>query len=399
VSSANRPGFLEVVARLSVAVFLIGCVLTGTGLRAPGGRLGAGGTVWDNGPCSVGSVGGQGVYTLDCRRAKTEIPAICCIEDWICSKPGMSCYAASFAGAKRRPSGVLGTAMAQRFRYGKQSDETEDAMTAEASNVQGLANRVEKLERQNRRMKQAGTIILILAAAVVLMGQAPGTRTVEANEFVLRDADGRIRGWLGVRDDNPGLSLYGANGKPQVWLSAQPGGPLFSLYDIQERQRIMITAPEETPVIGFYDKNGKGRGALGMSGDTPSLLLVHSEGKMRVLLDAARENPGLALYDDDGKERLALLVDSVGSRLTLLDSSEKKRAIFSAKDDSAGIVLADPSEKPQIGLFAGGPAAGMSVIDGNAVTRIYISFESGNNKPHIVLSDANDRPVWRTPNQ
>ncbi len=52
-----------------------------------------------------------------------------------------------------------------------------------------VVERLEKLERQNRRMKQAGAVALVLAAAVLLIGQAPRTRIVEANEFILKDSD------------------------------------------------------------------------------------------------------------------------------------------------------------------------------------------------------------------
>ena len=43
-------------------------------------------------------------------------------------------------------------------------------MTAETSNWQALTERVEKLERQNRRLKHMGAVALILAAAALLMG-------------------------------------------------------------------------------------------------------------------------------------------------------------------------------------------------------------------------------------
>ena len=56
-----------------------------------------------------------------------------------------------------------------------------------------VVGRLETLEKQNHRLKVVGTAVLILAAAFVLMGQAPRTQTVEANEFVLKDADGKVR--------------------------------------------------------------------------------------------------------------------------------------------------------------------------------------------------------------
>ncbi len=42
-----------------------------------------------------------------------------------------------------------------------------------------VVERLEKLEKHNRRLKQRGAVALIIAAAVSLMGQASPQRTVE----------------------------------------------------------------------------------------------------------------------------------------------------------------------------------------------------------------------------
>lgn len=104
-------------------------------------------------------------------------------------------------------------------------------MTTEIASVPVLTERVEKLERQNRRVKQAGAAVLILAAALVLMGQAPATRTVEASEFVLKDAEGKVLGRFGAFFGEPGLHLYDSNGKPRATLQVfndQAGLSLFN---------------------------------------------------------------------------------------------------------------------------------------------------------------------------
>ncbi|MBI3895033.1 MAG: hypothetical protein HY313_03790 [Acidobacteria bacterium] len=58
-------------------------------------------------------------------------------------------------------------------------------MSEQRPDWQAIVERLEKLEKQNRRMMQAGALILVVAASVLLMGQAPSYRVVEANEFVL----------------------------------------------------------------------------------------------------------------------------------------------------------------------------------------------------------------------
>ena len=60
-------------------------------------------------------------------------------------------------------------------------------MESGTSEWTAVMNRLERLEKQNRRMKQIGALALVLIGAVLLMGQATPTKTVEANEFILRD--------------------------------------------------------------------------------------------------------------------------------------------------------------------------------------------------------------------
>jgi hypothetical protein len=66
------------------------------------------------------------------------------------------------------------------------------------STLEALADRVAKLEAQNRRLKKAGIASFIVAAAVIAMGQAPEKKVIEANEFVLQDASGKMRARLSL---------------------------------------------------------------------------------------------------------------------------------------------------------------------------------------------------------
>jgi hypothetical protein len=60
------------------------------------------------------------------------------------------------------------------------------------STLEALADRVAKLEAQNRRLKK------VVAAAIIAMGQAPEKKVIEANEFVLQDASGKMRARLSL---------------------------------------------------------------------------------------------------------------------------------------------------------------------------------------------------------
>ena len=82
-------------------------------------------------------------------------------------------------------------------------------MQTPESSLEALANRVAKLEAQNRRLKKAGIASFIVAAAVIAMGQAPAKKVIEANEFVLQDASGKTRARLSMEmKDKPALTFF-----------------------------------------------------------------------------------------------------------------------------------------------------------------------------------------------
>src|SRR5437773_9316614 len=82
----------------------------------------------------------------------------------------------------------------------------------ESSNCQMLEmqHRLEKLERQNRKLKHNGVVVLVIMCAVFIMGQSlPGTGIIEAEKFVLRDKNKVRRAELTMNEyGNPGLYLY-----------------------------------------------------------------------------------------------------------------------------------------------------------------------------------------------
>lgn len=95
-----------------------------------------------------------------------------------------------------------------------------------------IEQRLEKLERQNRRMKLAGIGALVIAGAFLLTGQASGPRIlpeVRANSFVLVDAQGKPRATLGMYADQPRLALSDTNGTVRAALAVSSGGPVLMM--------------------------------------------------------------------------------------------------------------------------------------------------------------------------
>jgi len=81
-----------------------------------------------------------------------------------------------------------------------------------------LVQRLERLERGNRRWKLAamalllGCMVLLLAGFDYLQPNMVKACSVEAQTFVLRGADGQIRARLAIGDDGPRLNFYDEQG-------------------------------------------------------------------------------------------------------------------------------------------------------------------------------------------
>lgn len=98
-------------------------------------------------------------------------------------------------------------------------------MRTSAIDMQELAIRITKLEIQNRRLKVGGLLILVvlmlsLTANVSAQKSSQDStgKTLEAQAFKLKDADGTLRGLLGVKDGKANLELYDRLGRV-TWSS------------------------------------------------------------------------------------------------------------------------------------------------------------------------------------
>jgi len=153
--------------------------------------------------------------------------------------------------------------------------------------LQVLGERLARLERENRRWRWTGPLVLATLAAVVLLGQAaPGNvgRTVEAEQFVLKDASGKTRGTMATRaDGTPRLEFLEEDGKPRVVLAVWPNGS--ASLGLSEKERMggamLATLPDGSTMLRLYDKNATPRAVLITAADGSSALsFLDKDGKV-----------------------------------------------------------------------------------------------------------------------
>jgi hypothetical protein len=155
-------------------------------------------------------------------------------------------------------------------------------MDSDPHGYEDIQGRLAELEKQNRRFKQLGVAGLVGVTLLLVMAQAPAKKTVEANEFILRDDSGNIRAKLfmtakqttnlslqgqsvpATRNATPTLALYGEKQEAKAWLNDQVIGFNSSQGDYVNAMLgmglLVLTSDGSTvavqpPTIRMSDKN------------------------------------------------------------------------------------------------------------------------------------------------
>jgi hypothetical protein len=123
-------------------------------------------------------------------------------------------------------------------------------MAEQTLDLQTLAKRLEKVERQNRRIKLAGCLALIFTGVILLMGQAFPLSQIDAKCFRVFDEKGKARIVIGTTEGWPGPM------------------PCLGIMDERGEVRVMLGVDAEgSPHLSFNDERGKARVGLGMGKD------------------------------------------------------------------------------------------------------------------------------------
>jgi hypothetical protein len=110
--------------------------------------------------------------------------------------------------------------------------------------VRELTQRLERVERQNRRLLRWGGSALALVAGGLLMSMLPVCKTVWAERFVLQDPQGTERAVLSAYESGgtPQFSMRGRDGKTLATLSVdQDGAAFLSLFDAKGEKSLRLS--------------------------------------------------------------------------------------------------------------------------------------------------------------
>lgn len=204
-------------------------------------------------------------------------------------------------------------------------------MSENTRELDALLSRVGRLETENRRLKRGALAFLAVMASIGLMAQtkqtpstsqkpkarlpakpaeppAPGpviATTVEAQSFVLKDANGKVRAELSLAGSTPSLKFRDESGSALVTLSLNsdaPAGPLLLLSDPQHHGSVALSVLEN------------GGPQLSLAGERPDIQLRMGVGP---------DGTSLELSDKDG------FATSVGNGVLAKNGQAKKTSAAS----------------------------------------------------------------------
>jgi hypothetical protein len=204
----------------------------------------------------------------------------------------------------------------------KPSDADVAQLRAEAA----LGHRLDELERDNRRLKRYTTTMLVIIALVLGLGAAlvfysgkaglPGSpQTVSAQQYILRDSKGTIRGAWGVTDDGSvRIALSDGHGRQRVRLSLLDDGSAgLSFADTADRKLAVLgLLPDHTTSLVLTDPGGIPRMVLGVQGNGSSnIVFADQSGSTRAGLGVDTKGFGTFTMADQNAGQPEQLLDTL----------------------------------------------------------------------------------------
>ena len=204
-----------------------------------------------------------------------------------------------------------------------------------------IEERIERVEKQNRRLKGAMTALCVVAVGAIVAGQATPEGVpdvIRAKRFEVVNEQGRAGVVLANSEHGGRVEVQNHCGKTVSTMSATEAGGLVSACDAEGKRSIRLGATVwviGTTIWGFEPQGG----------DMASLESKRPPAE----LDDAQEYTwvGLLTYNAEGEEvvRLGVMEGDEGGTLRTCSAKGKEVVSLGVLGDGAGaVVVRDPSD-------------------------------------------------------
>ncbi|HYJ33633.1 MAG TPA: hypothetical protein VE326_10480 [Candidatus Binatia bacterium] len=130
-------------------------------------------------------------------------------------------------------------------------------MQEESTTEHSLEQRIGRLERQNRRYRLGGAILVLASAAALCIGMSAPRKTLETDLLLIKDANGTTRMILGMADDGPAITMLDEKGKLRANIGVTAKGPEFDFLDASETPRLSMSIDDkQVPRVNLLDSKG-----------------------------------------------------------------------------------------------------------------------------------------------
>jgi hypothetical protein len=123
-----------------------------------------------------------------------------------------------------------------------------------------------RLERDNRRLRRALAVLVVVATAPLLVAYVPANDKIEAGELVVRDKSGAVRA--------------------RIWVD-EKGKARLVLRDQEGRSQAMLVSGDGAS-LSLGDKEGKSNVVMS-AGSAKGVVVLESEGKPKAVLSKPKE--------------------------------------------------------------------------------------------------------------
>lgn len=171
-----------------------------------------------------------------------------------------------------------------------------------------LYERMERIEKQNRRLKGYMVFLVLSFLALVVMGAKAGLqdghfRQIIAEGITIVDGSGQELILIGSAKEGTGIRILNKAGKRAlgIGISADEGGSGILVADKEGRPRIGLGMDEGVPSVVMVDENEKKIMAMGGDEKGYGFVIMDENEVERAGLGFKEGNTGVAIYDDKGR--------------------------------------------------------------------------------------------------
>jgi hypothetical protein len=224
--------------------------------------------------------------------------------------------------------------------------------------LQTLANRLENVEKDSRRIKVLGFLAIALGIFAGFLGGIispyimPGSKYIKAEMFELIDKKGQSRGAFSVDENNNAFFvLFDETGNNQrlSMVSLTDGRSFIELDDLTNHKAAVIETSEAHNGLALYNKGKASIGFL-VEGDGVTNMSIYKDEQRKVFCGLNKDGDSeLTLLGESGITAFDLTASKDGDRiLKIRDKNGKARNGLSIINNQAILSLFDNDEKIRV---------------------------------------------------